>query len=278
MLGLLALAIAPAVFVLCYFYLKDRYEPEPLGWVIKVFFIGAFMVIPAALLEAPFPEGLFVAVIVAPIVEEFLKFAAVYFTVYRDEEFDEPVDGIVYGVAAALGFAMVENIMYVLEGGLAVGIVRAIASVPAHALFASVWGYTLGLARFRPEKERPLLIASGLAAAMVFHGVFNLLASDSEIFGLIVMLVLLIPFGWWIAHRHINKAHDHPDSALSKSLRSSVGVISPTPVKPAKSTQDTSGGIPSSPLSQNRFCTACRSPVSPTAKYCRACGEPIDRE
>ena len=278
MLGLLALAIAPAVFVLCYFYLKDRYEPEPLGWVIKVFFIGAFMVIPAALLEAPFPEGLFVTVIVAPIVEESLKFAAVYFTVYRDEEFDEPVDGIVYGVAAALGFAMVENIMYVLEGGLAVGIVRAIASVPAHALFAAVWGYTLGLARFRPEKERPLLIASGLAAAMVFHGVFNLLASDSEIFGLIVMLVLLVPFGWWIAHRHISKAHNHPDSALSRTRKLPAGVISPTPAEPVNDASVGGGVVPPSPRTHNRFCTECGSPVSPAAKYCRVCGEPVDRE
>jgi RsiW-degrading membrane proteinase PrsW (M82 family) len=278
MLGLLALAIAPAIFVLCYFYLKDRYEPEPLGWVVKVFFIGAFMVIPAALLEAPFPEGLFVTVIVAPIVEESLKFAAVYFTVYRDEEFDEPVDGIVYGVAAALGFAMVENIMYVLEGGLAVGIVRAIASVPAHALFASVWGYTLGLARFRPEKERPLLIASGLAAAMVFHGVFNLLASDSEIFGLIVMFVLLIPFGWWIAHRHISQAHNHPDSALSRSRKLPAGIISPTPAEPVNDASVSGGEVPSSLRAHNRFCTECGSPVSPTAKYCRVCGEPVDRE
>jgi Predicted membrane protein len=278
MLGLLALAIAPAIFVLCYFYLKDQYEPEPLGWVIKVFFIGAFMVIPAALLEAPFPEGLFVTVIVAPIVEESLKFAAVYFTVYRDEEFDEPVDGIVYGVAAALGFAMVENIMYVLEGGLAVGIVRAIASVPAHALFASIWGYTLGLARFRPEKERPLLIASGLAAAMVFHGVFNLLASDSEIFGLIVMLVLLIPFGWWIAHRHISRAHNHPDSALSRTRKLPAGIISPAPAEPVNDASVVDGEVPLSPLTHNRFCTECGSPVSRTAKYCRVCGEPVDRE
>jgi RsiW-degrading membrane proteinase PrsW (M82 family) len=277
MLGLLALAIAPAIFVLCYFYLKDRYEPEPLGWVIKVFFIGAFMVIPAALLEAPFPEGLFVTVIVAPIVEESLKFAAVYFTVYRDDEFDEPIDGIVYGVSAALGFAMVENIFYVLEGGLALGILRAVASVPAHALFASVWGYTLGLARFRPEKERPLLIASGLAAAMVFHGVFNLLASDSEIYGLIVMLVLLIPFGWWIAHRHIREAHNHAESALSRSRRSPAGVSLPSPAEPATDGSGTAQEIPATLQSRNRFCTACGAPVSESARFCNSCGEPVEK-
>ncbi len=278
MLGLLALAIAPAVFVLCYFYLKDRYEPEPLGWVVKVFFIGALMVIPAAILEAPFPRGLFVTVIVAPVVEEALKFAAVYFTVYRDDEFDEPVDGIVYGVAAALGFAMVENIFYVLEGGLAVGVLRAIASVPAHALFASVWGYSLGIARFRPEKERPLIIASGLAAAMVFHGVFNLLASDYEIFGLIVMLVLLIPFGWWIAHRHIRNAHNHPDSALSRTRKSTTGENFPATVEPPKGVSGTREGKLPSSLSRRRFCTACGAPVSETARFCNTCGEPVERD
>lgn len=272
MLGLLALAIAPAVFVLCYFYLKDRYEPEPLGWVVKVFFIGALMTIPAVLLEMPFPSGLMATVIVAPVVEEFLKFCAVYFTVYRDEEFDEPVDGIIYAVSAALGFAMVENVLYVLEGGIAVGIIRAIASVPAHALFSSIWGYTLGLAKFRPKKDRPFLIAAGLAGAMLFHGIFNLMASTSEMLGLVVILVLLVPFGWWLVHRHIGHAHAHPISAQSRIRKGAVLPSSMTPENP----DDT--GSQGVSTHTTRFCTACGAPLSPDAKFCRACGEPVDRD
>ncbi|HON82226.1 MAG TPA: PrsW family glutamic-type intramembrane protease [Methanoregulaceae archaeon] len=277
MLGLFVLAIAPAVFILSYFYLKDRYEPEPLGWVAKVFFIGAFMTIPAVLLEMPFSPGLMATVVAAPIIEELLKFCAVYFTVYRDEEFDEPVDGIVYASAAALGFAMVENVAYVLEGGMAVGVIRAVASVPAHALFSSIWGYSLGVARFRPANQRTVLVASGLAGAMLFHGFFNLLASDSMMLGLVVILVLLVPSGWWLAHRNIGHAHNHPASAR---MRMGMGEA----VRPAGdgsgeghtlSTVETEARA--SP-SQGRFCTRCGSPVSPADGFCRSCGAPVDRE
>jgi RsiW-degrading membrane proteinase PrsW (M82 family) len=279
MLDLLVLAIAPALFVLAYIYLKDRYEPEPLGWVVKVFFIGGLMVIPAALIEAPFPEGLFVAVVIAPVVEESLKFAAVYFTVYRDEEFDEPMDGIVYAVAAALGFAMIENIFYVLEGGLSVGILRAITSVPAHAFFSSIWGYTLGLARFRPERERPLLIASGLAAAIVFHGVFNLLALDSELLGLVVILVLLVPFGWWMIHRNIAIAEDQPQSArwrLAKGAEQADTMIREQPLETAPDLKKQTPAPPGQ--RQQKFCTECGSQVGLGAKFCRHCGALLDYE
>ena len=64
------------------------------------------------------------------------------------------MDGIVYATAASLGFATIENILYVLDGGLAVGIVRAIASVPGHVVFACIWGFALGTAKFRPANER----------------------------------------------------------------------------------------------------------------------------
>jgi len=269
MSGLLVLAIAPAIFILCYFYLRDRYEPEPLGWVVKVFLVGAIMVIPAALIETPFPSGLLTAVFVAPIVEEALKFAAVYFTVYRDEEFDEPMDGIVYASAAALGFAMLENVMYVIEGGVAVGIVRAVVSVPAHALFSSIWGYSLGIARFRHEKDRPFLIAIGLAGAIAFHGIFNFMASDSELLGLIVILVLLVPGGWWLAHRHIGHAHAHPASAQFLTGKRAPPKASP--------------GIPEAGIPRERgsppsgYCTKCGNPLSPDAKFCGMCGEPVER-
>jgi RsiW-degrading membrane proteinase PrsW (M82 family) len=276
MLGLLALAIAPAIFVLCYFYLQDRYEPEPLGWVVKVFAIGALMVIPAALIESLFPAGLFVFVIVAPIVEESLKFSAVYFTVYRDEEFDEPVDGIVYAVAAALGFATIENILYVLEGGIAVGIIRAIASVPAHALFSSIWGYALGLAKFRPPDKRPVLIASGLAAAIFFHSVFNLLAVGSEVLGLIFILVLLVPFGWWLAHHHIGHAHRHPESAFSRA-RGAIHSLRPERKSEKHTASPGPTSLPEGTQPPDRFCSECGSPVSPDAKFCRRCGTPLDQ-
>ena len=72
------------------------------------------------------------------------------------------MDGIVYATAAGLGFATIENILYVLDGGIAVGIIRAIASVPGHVVFACIWGFALGTAKFRPENERTGIILTGL--------------------------------------------------------------------------------------------------------------------
>jgi RsiW-degrading membrane proteinase PrsW (M82 family) len=275
MLELLILAIAPAVFLLIYFYLRDRYEPEPLGWVIKVFIIGAVMTVPAIILEAPFPTGLFLAVIIAPIVEESLKFAAVYFTVYRDQEFDEPVDGIVYAIAAALGFATIENILYVMEGGIATGILRAFVSVPGHALFSAVWGYSLGMAKFRQAEDRPFLIGAGLVGAMGFHGLFNLLASDSQVVGIIVIVIFLVPFGWWLANRNINRALEDPQSAESRAKRETARKL-PNPEEAKRVGPRDPEREENSP--RNRFCTGCGSPLSPSAKFCRTCGKRVDED
>lgn len=279
MLDLIGLAIAPAFFVLLYFYLMDRYEPEPLGWVARVFLIGAVMVVPAILIELIFPPGLFLAVVVAPVVEESLKFAAVYFTVYRDEEFSEPVDGIVYAAAAALGFATVENIFYVLEGGLVTGLLRAVASVPGHALFSVIWGYALGIARFSPENRRPFLIAAGLAGAMLFHGIFNLLASDTEYLGMIVLLVVLVPLGWLVAHRSIRSARSHPDSEESRASRAAASGQTDSAGAPA---QEGPVPVPGNILKTesafpDHFCTSCGSRVDAASKYCRKCGARLDR-
>ncbi len=173
MLELLVLALAPAMFILLYIYRKDRYEPEPLHLVLWVFFLGALSVIPAALVELPFPEGVISSAVVAPVIEETVKFLVVFLAVYRHPEFDEPVDGIVYAAAAGLGFASIENILYVMEGGVAVGIIRAVASVPGHVVFSCIWGYALGRAKFRPGSERAGIILSGLFFAMLLHGIFN---------------------------------------------------------------------------------------------------------
>ena len=156
MFELLVLAIAPAIFILWYVYRKDCYEPEPLRLVVQVFLLGGLSVIPAAVIEYPFPFGIITSSVVAPFVEEMIKFCVVFFFVYRLPEFDEPVDGIVYAAAAGLGFAAVENIFYVLEGGIAVGVLRAIASVPGHMIFSCIWGFALGTAKFRPESARQI--------------------------------------------------------------------------------------------------------------------------
>jgi len=274
MLGLLALAIAPALFVFLYIYKKDRYEPEPLHLLAWVFFLGAISCIPAALVELLFPEGVFMSAVVAPIVEEMMKFLVVFLAVYRHPEFDEPMDGIVYATAAGLGFATLENILYVLEGGVVVGIIRAVASVPGHVVFACIWGFALGTAKFRPENERRGLILTGLAGAMLMHGIFNFSLEVFEVLGLLVILIVFIPFGWWMTCRNINCAHADPMSACSITGREAAAVAAGIVQAniPDSGIQD-SGLAAQVPGQQ--FCTSCGFHLKPGMGFCENCGKKL---
>ena len=218
-LVILALALGPGVFWTWYFYRRDRLEPEPAALVIKIFFLGALVTLPVAFIEGLL--GLFIAsplvmgVIVAPIVEECGKFQVVRRFAYRNIEFDEPMDGIVYAASAALGLASLENVLYVFTAyitspSLAVGtiIVRAIFSVPGHALFSSVWGYALGRAKFMAAERRGAVVIRGLILGMVLHGIFNLLLISAEVvtYATAIFILVLIPGLWILVDRNIRSA------------------------------------------------------------------------
>ena len=208
---LLTVAIGPALFWLVYFYRKDKYEPEPLSWIVKIFLLGALIVIPIGIGESI--AGIFVSefvvlVIVAPIIEECGKYFIVKRYVYQTHEFNEPVDGIIYAIAAALGFASLENISYVFSIPLTelatlsmLVFFRAILSVPGHALFSSMWGHSLGIVKFENPRNPSKIIIIGLAGAIVFHALFNYLLMDS--LGLAILLLIVIPFSWWLLQRNI---------------------------------------------------------------------------
>jgi RsiW-degrading membrane proteinase PrsW (M82 family) len=211
---LLAVAIGPALFWLLYFYRKDTYEPEPLSWIVKIFLLGALIIIPIFIGEgitSIFISEFALFVIVAPVMEECGKYFVVKRYVYHTREFNEPVDGIIYAVAAALGFATIENILYIFSIPLTelptlfwVVVLRAGLSVPGHALFASIMGYSLGIAKFGNSRDAPKIIITGLVGAIVFHALFNyLLIIDA---GFALLLLIVIPFLWWLVQRNIRDA------------------------------------------------------------------------
>ncbi|MGZ3407020.1 MAG: PrsW family glutamic-type intramembrane protease [Polyangia bacterium] len=178
-----AVGAAPSLFLLVFFYLKDRYEPEPRGHVALAFGKGALATVPAyaaswALARLVGDEWLalgglwaraFDAVVLAAVCEELPKWIAFLF-IYRWNEFDEPLDGVVYGVALALGFATVENVLCVVRDGLGTGALRAIFAVPAHALFGAVMGFYFGRAKFGGGRR---LVVVALVAAIAFHGAYD---------------------------------------------------------------------------------------------------------
>gem|GEM_PF-546307 len=274
---LLILAIAPAVFLFLCVYAKDRYEPEPLHLLFWIFLLGACTTIPAALIESPFPDGVFTSAIVAPVVEESLKFLVVFLFIYRHAEFDKTMDGIVYAMAAALGFATVENIFYVLDGGLAVGIIRAVASVPGHVIFSCIWGAALGIAKFRPEQERTGIILTGLLGAMLLHGIFNYSLEVLDVSGLLLILLAIIPLGWWLLLWSIRCAHEHPASWCSAVGRGSVAGADPAGTPAAGITIPARTGPAATenpePRGKGMFCTACGAPIKDTMHFCENCGK-----
>jgi len=103
--------------------------------------------------------------------EEFAKFIFLRFYIYRKPEFDEPMDGIVYAVMIGMGFAILENILYVMQSGLSVAILRMFTAVPGHAAFGVIMGYYVGLAKFS-NNPIPLQVQGVLYATLV-HGAYD---------------------------------------------------------------------------------------------------------
>ncbi len=182
---LLSLAIAPGVAIAIYIHWKDTHDREPVHLLVKCFFLGALMVLPAIVIEISlakiFPmhetsrgmmlPELWRALIGVALVEEICKFAVLRWYAYPKPQFNEPYDGITYSVMIAMGFATLENIMYVQMGGFTVGILRMFLAVPAHATFGILMGYFLGLAKFRHQGRALVLL--GLFVATGFHGAYD---------------------------------------------------------------------------------------------------------
>jgi len=207
---ILLIGLAPGLFWLWFFYSQDVYEPEPLSLVAKMFFLGIAAAVIALFCEnlvSAYLSGVLFVILAVPVIEEITKFGTVVLFVYNNREFDEPMDGIVYATATALGFATLENVLYVIDmqslSSLFIsGTVRAILSVPGHALFAVFWGYALGIAKFRPPGKRIPVIAAGLILAIGVHGIFNYFLEQSYM-GLALLILILLPIVWWIAEKRI---------------------------------------------------------------------------
>jgi len=217
-LRLVIIAVTPAIALALAFYLTDRFDREPMRLLTKVFVFGALSVIPIVivgrfLVSLNIFTGLlgiaFTTFIIAGLTEEFFKREVVLRIAYKNPAFDEKLDGIIYAVFASLGFATVENIMYVLthfSSNPYVGIYRGLLSVPAHALLGVTMGYYLSLAKFSINSnfERVYLRRALLVPAFL-HGVFNfILMADISI-----LLVLFIPYVIYLWFTNLKKLNHY---------------------------------------------------------------------
>jgi RsiW-degrading membrane proteinase PrsW (M82 family) len=229
---LLLVAMAPCAFWLWIIYKWDKYKPEPKWLIIRTFFYGLLVAIPVALIETllypnaaqavgSVSSSAYLAFIVAGVTEEAGKFIIVRQTVYSSPHFEEPADGLVYAAAAALGFASLENAIYIFAFGWQVILIRALFSNLAHVLFSAMWGYALGLSKLGMLKKRYVWV--GLGAAMLAHGAFDFLFFTQSVFTFLVIpmflgLIVLFVFMMRYANRHpIYVAHRMLQSKTSMS-------------------------------------------------------------
>ena len=190
---LLFLSVLPAALLIIFIYRQDKYQKEPFKSLCKAFFGGmlavVFTIVTVRIID--YTIGLipylnqtvfYDSFITAGIPEELCKFLIFMIFIWNDKNFDEYFDGIVYASFISLGFATVENIMYVMPGGIGTGIVRALISVPAHFLFGVILGYFLSLAKFNNDKKGRYIII-GLLITMAAHGLFDWLLMFSDRIG-----------------------------------------------------------------------------------------------
>jgi len=183
---LIALSFAPGGFLLWFFLRLDRVRPSPRRLVALSFFLGMLATIPAGIINTlALPDDLLtdsatltsfaggMLLVVGP-VEETSKFLAVRLGALRSAYFQEPVDALVYSTAAALGFASLENLLYVVQFGPGVMVVRAPLSTVAHLVFASLWGY--GLGRQQAGANNSWFVFATLVAGALLHAAFNITA------------------------------------------------------------------------------------------------------
>ncbi|MDQ3250625.1 MAG: PrsW family glutamic-type intramembrane protease [Chloroflexota bacterium] len=223
LLGLI-FSLVPAGLWLVFFYRLDRREPEPKRMVFNVFMVGLLL---AAALYQPVVQGMFTVdswlyhrwwvrllggILIVGFVEQFLVYLAVRYGVFEDAEFDERIDGVIYAIAAGLGFATFLNFRYVIERGgvdLDIGSIRMVVNALAHASFAGVLGYFIGQTRF--EKTPVYYLPLGLTIAAVMNGLFFFIIEQARggglgvnpwinlIFATLVAVLTMIIVFWLVA-------------------------------------------------------------------------------
>lgn len=215
LLAILVGGFAPGLFWLWWIYRQDRYEPEPLKDVRQMFIHGMWLPIPILFLSFCMTSALTYGILhvealsqhqglllplvspvfTAPVIEELCKFWALLRFGSSRPALNEPVDGVVYAAAVALGFASVENVLYLMSNHEQLSYVftlRMMLSVPAHALFASFYGYSVGLAKMDPQWPSGKMLFRSVLMAVGCHSLFNLLAH----FSLIGALAMIGLVGW----------------------------------------------------------------------------------
>ena len=208
---LFIISTLPVFLLGMYIYKKDK-NKEPTKLLVKLFvggILSCFLVlIISAILGIFIPifsadyntlnliELIFYVFVGIALIEECCKWIFSYKLAYNDSHFEEIFDMIVYSVFVALGFAFFENLFYVYENGVTIGIFRAISAVPGHACDGVFMGYYLGLAKQSQINNRSDLktkyIIYSILVPTILHGIYDYCLFTGNILFIVLFFIFVI--------------------------------------------------------------------------------------
>jgi len=245
---LLILSAALPVFVFLFLVYRKDTEKEPPKLLILCFVFGCISVLPILVVELflggiasfsdPAMSAFYNAFIVASLTEELFKFLVLYLIIWKRKEFNQYYDGIVYAVFVSLGFAFVENILYVIQSGFTVALMRAVLSIPGHGFFGVAMGYFFALARFNPQKRTKLLWLS-LLIPILLHGVYDFLlfyvegiTNPAIMVAIFVCFVVFIILMWVFGIKRIRKQYKTDLYVIEEGKKAQQPSVTLYPIQP----------------------------------------------
>lgn len=215
-----AVSVVPALALAAYFWFEDPTRREPLEPMAITFLLSILFASFAAVVNTIMSPvfgiipvvglPLYFFLVVAPI-EETVKWTSIRIHAYKDDRFDAVIDGVVYGAIAGLGFAAIENFIYIiniystaapsgaatqLQSATQTAYVRAFVG-PGHVIYSAFAGYYLGLAKFNPDNRGPIVV-KGLVIAVFIHALYNTLVSTLPLTTVTLAIFLLVYVGFWL--------------------------------------------------------------------------------
>lgn len=231
---ILLTALLPIIVLVYYIYHKDKKSPEPTGQLVKAFLFGILSVPVSFCISIPLGIiGLYpveatnilgsisTAFFGAAIPEEIAKFIMLWLLLRKNPYFDEKMDGIVYAVCVSLGFAALENIMYLFSNAdsyLSVGIARAIFAIPGHFCFGILMGYYYSLAKFypkTPKKNKALILVAPILVHGVYDSILFIISVTPAISGILMIVFLVFCHKMWKYGSNSIKEHIERDSGYN---------------------------------------------------------------
>ena len=207
---LLFLAILPVSCFMIWIYYKDKYDKEPILTLVKYFLVGILVSILCIFIELYFnylnifnglASYIYVAFFVTAFTEEGVKSIILIPMLLREKHFNEKLDGIIYSIFLSLGFATIENIIYLMkeksELTLSLSITRGLISIPTHIMFAITMGYYISKYKFNKENNKNKYLYFAIITPVLLHGVFDFILMIGYRWAIIVFIVYVI-FLWKI--------------------------------------------------------------------------------